>query len=88
MTLNDIYGTHVESPGTKVYSLSEAATLSRKFSRCELRTQLSEVDLLIGQAGHRHGGSLLTLARQLWPRRLIERLFPPQGLFLMVEAAK
>lgn len=86
--LADIYAHHLESPGTKAYSLGEARRLFAGFSRVELRPQLSVGDLLEGAAGQRHAGAWLALARAFWPRPLIRRALARCGLFLLIEAVK
>jgi hypothetical protein len=45
-------------------------------------------DLLQGEVGQRHRSFLLSVAKRLWPRWLIRRLFPRQGLCLLIEAVK
>lgn len=86
--LADIYAHHLESPGTKAYSIEEARRMFSSFSRVEARSQLSFGDLLEGAAGQRHTGALLSAARALWPRPLIKRLLPRCGLLLLIEAVK
>ena len=49
---------------------------------------LTHGDLLESDAGQRHRGALLTLARKVWPRGLIRRLMPNAGLFMLIEARK
>lgn len=87
-SLDRIYSLYLESPGTKAYSLAEARALFASAQRVQARTVLTHGDLLEGQAGQRHTGRLLSLARRLWPRRLISSLFPTHGLFLLVEGYK
>ncbi|MEK6637500.1 MAG: class I SAM-dependent methyltransferase [Pseudomonadota bacterium] len=87
-SLDDIYSQYLESPGTKAYSLAEAKALFARAERVEARTVLTHGDLLEGQAGQRHTGWMLNVARRLWPRRLIKTLFPTHGLFLLVEGYK
>lgn len=87
-SLGEIYGAHLESPGTKAYSLAEGEQLFAGFSKVKLSVALSAGDLMEGEAGQRHQGRLLLLARKVWPRRLIHRLLANHGLFLMVEAVK
>lgn len=87
-TLTDIYATHLESPGTKAYSVSEARTLLAHFNRVSATSQLSFGDLLQGNVGQRHEGLLLLAAKVLWPRWLLRRLFAGHGLFLLIEAQK
>lgn len=86
--LAEIYARHLESPGTKAYSVREARELFAPFSRTDIRVQLGMGDLLQGAVGQRHGGLLLTTAKALWPRPLIRTLFKNHGLGLMIEAVK
>ena len=48
----------------------------------------SHGDLLESQAGQRHRGMLLSVARSLWPRAMIRRFLPACGLFMLIEAQK
>jgi SAM-dependent methyltransferase len=86
--LREIYAKYLESPGTKAYSVEEARRLFQNFRSVEIRTVLTHGDLLSSQAGQRHGGILLDVARRVWPRWLIKRLFPRNGLFMLITAIK
>lgn len=88
LSLRDIYARYLESPGTKAYSVAEARALFADFRQVDIRTVLTHGDLLESGAGQRHGGALLTLARQVWPRLLIRRLFSQNGLFVLIEARR
>jgi len=83
-SLQNLYATHLESPGTKAYSVSEAHRLFRDFSDVRIRTVLSHGDLLESDAGQRHKGIALELAKRIWPRRIIRRFFPNAGLFMLI----
>lgn len=83
-----IYARHLESPGTKAYSLRQARAMFQAFRDISLDTVLTHGDLLGSSAGQRHRGPLLTIARALWPRPLIRTLFRRNGLFLLIEALK
>lgn len=87
-SLAQIYARHLESPGTKAYTVDEARTLFKRFSRVEIDTVLTHGDLLSSEAGQRHRGPLLTIARAIWPRWLIKALMPKHGLFLLAHATK
>jgi SAM-dependent methyltransferase len=87
-SLGDIYASHLESPGTKAYSIPEARQLFQDFSDVNISTVLTRGDLLQGAAGQRHQGSILFIARRLWPRSLLKRLFPSAGLFMLIQARK
>lgn len=87
-SLADIYAAHLESPGTKAYSVAEARALFAAFGEVSIRTVLSHGDLLESGAGQRHRGPLLTIARALWPRRLLRAFLPRAGLFMLIDARK
>jgi SAM-dependent methyltransferase len=87
-SLQSIYSQYLESPGTKAYSISEARTLFRGFSRITTSIQLSPGDTLEGASGQRHQGIAIELARRIWPRAVIKRSLDRYGLFLLVEAVK
>jgi ubiquinone/menaquinone biosynthesis C-methylase UbiE len=87
-SLADIYARHLESPGTKAYTMEEAQAMFRQFSRVRTETMISFGDLLQGAVGQQHQGWLLSLAKRIWPRRLIARMFPYHGLYLLIEAVK
>ena len=87
-TLRSIYADHLESPGTKAYTVAEARQLLAGFDDVSIRTQLTHGDLLESGAGQRHQGALLAAARALWPRSLIRRALPGCGLFMLIQARK
>lgn len=87
-SLNDIYASHLESPGTKAYTVAEARTLFRKFTEVRISTVLTHGDLLESDAGQRHRGWLLTTAKRIWPRRLLRTVLLGHGLFMLIEARK
>lgn len=87
-SLASLYAEHLESPGTKAYSIAEARALFRSFSDVQIRTVLTHGDLLTSDAGQRHRGLLLNVARAIWPRRIIETLIPWAGLFMLIEGRK
>lgn len=79
---------HLESPGTKAYTKAEARDLCSAFSEITISTQLSFGDLLEGEVGQQHSGFLLRLAKKMWPRALLRRVLPQQGLYLLMELKK
>lgn len=87
-SLKSIYNHHLESPGTKAYSVAEGRALFAKFEDVRIRTVLTHGDLLESGAGQRHQGALLSLARNLWPRTLLRRVGQGLGLFMLIEARK
>ncbi len=84
-SLADIYDQHLESPGTKAYTPDEARALFADYSQVEVSSLLTFGDLLEG-VGQRHRGPLLSMAKALYPRWLIRRLFPRHGLYLLIRA--
>jgi SAM-dependent methyltransferase len=87
-SLEDIYARHLESPGTKAYGLGEVPALVQGFASHRAWTVLTHGDLLESEAGQRHRGLALTLARACWPRALIRRFLSRRGLFLLISAEK
>jgi hypothetical protein len=89
-SLDDIYSHHLESPGTKAYSIDEVWRLFAiaGFKAVKVRVQLSPRDLLQSKVNARHRGSLLKWTKVPWPRQLIKRLAPGLGLYLLVEAVR
>ncbi|MEO8077568.1 MAG: class I SAM-dependent methyltransferase [Acidobacteriota bacterium] len=87
-SLSDIYGDHLESPGTKAYTIPEARQMFSRFSDVRISTVLTHGDLLESDAGQRHRGWLLSTAKRLWPRRLLRLLFSGHGLFMLIDATK
>jgi ubiquinone/menaquinone biosynthesis C-methylase UbiE len=88
MRLTAVYARYLESPGTKAYSKADARRLFAAFSTVDVRTCLTHGDLLESAAGQRHGGALLTLARAIWPRRLLRKYARSHGLFMLIRAVK
>jgi ubiquinone/menaquinone biosynthesis C-methylase UbiE len=88
LSLRHIYAHYLESPDTKAYSIAEAQRLFSDFKEVNIRTVLTHGDLLESRAGQRHQGAFLSVARRLWPRALLRRLFPGFGLFMLIAARK
>ena len=87
-SLKEIYSQYLESPGTKAYTEKEAKNLFKDFAEIKTSIKFAPGDLLIGSAGQRHKGLLLSLAKAIWPRFIIKKLFKNHGLFLLIEAKK
>lgn len=87
-SLADIYAHYLESPGTKAYTVDQANALFGRFRQVEIETVLTHGDLLTSDAGQRHRGPLLTIAKSLWPRSLIRTFLPHAGLFLLARVTK
>lgn len=87
-SLDRIYADHLESPGTKAYSVAETRVMFSGFSKVTIRTILSFGDLLQGAVGQRHKGLFLSMAKAFWPRWLLKIAFKNHGLCLLIEATK
>ena len=87
-SLRSVYAKHLESPGTKAYTIEDARKLFARFRHVNMSVQLSFGDLLLGEAGQRHRGLVLSTARKLWPRWLIRRTMKHHGLYLLIDAIK
>ena len=79
---------HLESPGTKAYTLAEARELFACFARVEVDTALLAGDLLAMRPSARYQGPLFRALWRLYPRGLIRRLGRRLGLGLLVRATK
>lgn len=88
-SLDDIYSKYLESPKTKAYTRKEAKEkLFSKFNIVSLETPLAHGDLLTSEAGQRHKGFLLSLARIIYPRFLIRTFCKNNGLEMMIKLEK
>ncbi len=88
LSLAYVYHHYLESLGTKAYTPGEAQVLFNKFKNVKTNVILTHHDLLTSDAGQRHQGVLLKIARKVWPRKLIKKYLPGHGLFLTIEATK
>jgi ubiquinone/menaquinone biosynthesis C-methylase UbiE len=86
--MHEIYANHLESPGTKAFSVAEARAMFAGFTQVECRVHLGFGDLLEGAVGQRHGGPLLRTAKALWPRWFIRRVLNNYGLGMLITAVK
>ena len=74
-SLKDIYFNHLESPGTKAYSIREARQLFKNFKEVAIEIKLGHGDLLTSAVGQRHRGVALSFARAIWPRGILKTFF-------------
>lgn len=79
---------HLESPGTKAYTVDEARGLFADFARAEVRTHLSHGDLLQMRPSARYQGLASRLAFRLYPRGLVQKTGHALGTLLLIEAVK
>jgi SAM-dependent methyltransferase len=80
----------LESPGTKVYSLTEARQMlsSVGFDGIQLRTTLGPGDLLTVKPSERYQSTAMKIAWRAYPRPLIRAMGDRFGMNLMIEARK
>lgn len=79
---------HLESPGTKAYTLSEARQLFSTFSSVQARSQLSHGDLLLMRPADKYRSRIAGLAWKLYPRWAVRRMGNRFGTCLLIEATK
>jgi len=88
MSLAEVYSRYLESPGTKAYSVRDARKMFSRFKSVEIHIALTHGDLLESAAGQRHQGILLSVARLIWPRKLLKWWAKGHGLFMMIQAVR
>jgi len=80
---------HLESPGTKAYTVEEARNLlARDFVDVCLSTRLNPGDLLLIRPSAKYDRPLLRLLIRIYPRWLVRRLGDCFGLNLLIEARR
>jgi SAM-dependent methyltransferase len=81
---------HLESPGTKAYTLIEGHRLAEcaGFAGIRATTRLGPGDLLTIEPSVRYRAWPYRLAWRLWPRLLIRLLGDKYGLYLLLEGCK
>ncbi|HWW60742.1 MAG TPA: class I SAM-dependent methyltransferase [Thermoanaerobaculia bacterium] len=81
---------HLESPGTKAYSLGEAKAMLEKLGYADVRvgSKLGPSDLLTIRPSEKYRGALSRLVFALYPRWLVRLLGHRLGLYLTIEARK
>jgi len=79
---------HLESPGTKAYTLAEARRLLTDFADVELSVDLQPADLLAMPASDKYQGRVARVAWALYPRWFIRRFGRRLGLALLITARK
>jgi len=79
---------HLESPGTKAYTLRECRELleTAGFVDVRLHTRLGPGDLLTIRPSEKYAGRLHGLLFRLYPRWLVRLLGDRFGLYLLIEA--
>lgn len=87
-SLDDLYHHHLESPGTRAFTVKQANEMFAGCDTVRAWSQVSPGDLLEGAAGQNHQGAVLSVAKAIWPRFILRRLFKNHGLMLFIEARK
>lgn len=87
-TPREVVFEHLESPGTKAYTVDEGRALFRDFSRVKIHTQLGHGDLLLMRPSDKYRSGLHSLLWKVYPRPLVRLLGDRFGLGLMIEAVK
>jgi SAM-dependent methyltransferase len=87
-SLDEVYSRYLESPGTKAYTPAAAKLLFPGAMDVETQIVLTHGDLLTSEAGQRHQGLALKIARKVWPRNLIKVFAKNNGLFLLISGRK
>jgi len=79
---------HLESPGTKTFTSSEAVTLMREFEDVRMNQVFSPGDLLLHAPSSRFQGLTYRFLRRLFPRAVVRRLGKRWALFLLINGRK
>jgi ubiquinone/menaquinone biosynthesis C-methylase UbiE len=79
---------HLESPGTKVYTVPEAKQLFNFFKAVEVRPQLTFGDLFLMRPSKKYQGWTAKMVWALYPRGLVRLMGNRFGTALLIEARK
>ncbi len=88
MSLRQSVYDHLESPGTKSYTMQEAEALMQGFRDVNVRLVFSPGDLLLHKPSQRFQSAFYRLVWKSYPRWLLKRLADHWKLFLLVGATK
>jgi len=87
-----IYGSHVESPGTKSYTVGEARDMVGRYfggSQIAIRTYLGSGDLLTQQMSSRYSGRGWRVVQAVYPRWFVRRVLGHRfGTVMTIEVTK
>lgn len=89
-TIKDVIFNHLESPGTKAYTLRETRSFLTAigFSDIALSTRLGPGDLLKIKPSEKYKSSLYKMIWRIYPRWLVRLLGDRYGLYLLITAKK
>jgi ubiquinone/menaquinone biosynthesis C-methylase UbiE len=79
---------HLESPGTKSYTRTEAVALFKSFTNLQTRLVFSPGDLLLIEPSERFESAFYKLIWKVFPRSLVSRFGQSWGLFLLIGGEK
>ncbi len=90
MSMKEAVFQHLESPGTKVYSIEEARRILGEigFANIEARTRLSPGDLLMIKPSEKYSSAFFKVIWRVYPRWLVRLLGDRWGLSLLLTANK
>ena len=89
-TMKDVIFDHLESPGTKAYTTSEAKSFLSEigFSSLKLQTKLGPGDLLAIKPSEKYQSNIYKIIWRVYPRFLVRLLGERFGLYLLITATK
>lgn len=79
---------HLESPGTKTYTRSEARCLTDQFEDVSMRQEFSPGDLLLNRPSARFKSPIYRWIWKIYPRSIVRKIGLRWGLFLLISARK
>jgi len=79
---------HLESPGTKTYTLAEARALFEGFEDVRMRVVFSPGDLLLNEPSSKFSKPFYRFVWKIFPRGLVRQFGKRWGLFLLICAKK
>jgi len=79
---------HLESPGTKAFSMNEVLSMMSSFENVAVEQVFSPGDLLLNKPSTKFQGRFYSLAWKLFPRSVVRRFGKRWGLFLLITANK
>lgn len=90
MTMKEVLFRHLESPGTKAFTIAEAKEFLTEigFSDVNLATKLGPGDLLTIKPSEKYQSRFYRLIWLVYPRSLLRLLGDRYGLYLLITATK
>jgi hypothetical protein len=90
MTMKDAIFSHLESPGTKAYTLEEAREFLTRigFSQVTARAKLSIGDLLTLKPSKKYDSTMYKIISHIYPRWLVRLMGDRYGLNLLINATR